>query len=451
MKIKRYMAPDMRRAIQLVRQEEGADAVILSSRSVEGGVEIVAASDYDQQLVAEMSLGSSMRTTDVALEMGRAMADAPAVAETPAATAAGGQEAPRQVQALETIEAEAPRPTQTEATAAAEPARSAPRVKAEPDPALAAVQAQLDVLQGMLREQFAHLSWADMKTFQPERALLLREVATLDLDPELADELIAEVTQPVPSETCWREVVFGLARRAKVVARDPIEQGGVFALVGPTGVGKTTTLAKLAARHCLRHGRDSLALITTDSFRMAAQRQLDAYAEILGVHVHRAESATDLKRLLARFVDKRLVLIDTAGMAPRDCRLAAYLKQLEDCSEVRRYLVLSVNAQRAAMEDALQAFGGASLAGIAFTKLDEVQALGPALSMLIRSGLPAAWLCDGQRVPEDLKVARVVHLVSWAIRRPEAPANPVARPLAAMRTPLPAENSDSKERAHATV
>ncbi len=449
MKIKRYMAPDMRRAIQRVRQEEGADAVIISSRSVAGGVEIVAASDYDQQLVAEMSLASSMRPTDMALAMGEAMTERPAVDPSEGHATVGDAPPAEELQLTEP--APGPRAEPTVATTEPEPQATTPVVtQAEPDPALKAVQAQLDVLKGMLREQFAHLSWADLKTFQPERALLMREVATLDLDPELADELIDEVAEPGPSEAGWREVVFGLARRLKVCARDPIEQGGVFALVGPTGVGKTTTLAKLAARHCLRHGRESLALITTDSFRMAAQRQLDAYAEILGVEVHRAESAEDLKRLLARFADKRLVLIDTAGMAPRDCRLAAYLKQLDDCSEIHRYLVLSVNAQRAAMEEALQAFGGSSLAGIALTKLDEVQALGPAVSMLIRSGLPAAWLCDGQRVPEDLKVARVVHLVSWAVRRPEVPANPNARSLPGMRRQPSTENSN-KERAHATV
>ncbi|TVS18540.1 MAG: flagellar biosynthesis protein FlhF [Gammaproteobacteria bacterium] len=420
MKIKRYMAPDMRRAIHLVRREEGADAVILSSRSVDGGVEIVAASDYDQQLVAEMSLASSMRQVDVAL-------------------AAGGDDTLDERSATDSAPAQVAQRMQAVG-------EDKPTTAVELDPALKAMQAQLDVMQGMLREQFAQLSWADLRTFQPERALLMRGVASLDLDPELAEELVTAVSQPGNPEGAWREVVFGLARRLRVVARDPIDSGGVFALVGPTGVGKTTTLAKLAARHCLRHGRESLALITTDSFRMAAQRQLDAYGEILGVDVHRADTADTLQILLQKFSNKRLVLVDTAGMAPRDCRLAAYLGQLEGCRDIQRYLVLSANAQRAAMNDAVHAFGGSGLAGIALTKLDEVPALGPALSVLIRTGLPAAWLCDGQRVPEDLKVARAVHLVSWAIRRP-AEKDTQDSPL----PPAFERHASSKEMAHAAV
>ena len=188
----------------------------------------------------------------------------------------------------------------------------------------------------------------------------------------------------------------------------------MFALVGPTGVGKTTTIAKLAARHCLRHGPESLALISTDNFRVGAQRQLDAYGAILGVAVRRAETGDDLRRQLEELSDRRLVLIDTAGMAPRDRRLAESLGRLADAGDIRRMLVLSANMQLAVMRDAVCFFGGDTLAGITLTKLDESPGLGAALSILVETALPAVWLSEGQRVPEDLKLARVIHLLGWA-------------------------------------
>jgi flagellar biosynthesis protein FlhF len=188
----------------------------------------------------------------------------------------------------------------------------------------------------------------------------------------------------------------------------------VFAFVGPTGVGKTTTIAKLAARHCLRHGRESVALITTDSFRIGAHRQLDAFAAILGVPVRLADSAEKLASLLRELGNRRLVLIDTAGVAPRDTAITSALAHLDVNARIRRCLVLAANVQPSVMQDAVRAFGGKELAGAVLTKMDETNVLGAAISVLIESKLPAVWLSSGQRVPEDLTLARVAHLLKRA-------------------------------------
>jgi flagellar biosynthesis protein FlhF len=401
MKIKRFRAPDMRRAIQQVRQEHGPDAVILSSRSVEGGVEIVSALDYDAELVtgllgptaAEPTVSAPERHVDLAVAHAGAAADQPDHLQVGTS-------------ALEPV-AETPPPARRTRPPVIEMDWAA-------DPSLLAMQQELAAVKGMLSEQFARLSWADMRAFHPGRALLLRRVATLGLDDTLASTLVEEVARPDDAAQGWREVMLGMARRLKVPPTDPLDEGGVLALVGPTGVGKTTTIAKLAARHCLRHGADSLALISTDNYRVGAQRQLDAYGAILGVPVRRVENGEDLQRQLAELGDRRLVLIDTAGMAPRDRRLSESLGRLGAVAGLRRMLVLSVNMQLTVMQDAVRFFGGESLSGVALTKLDECPSLGAAVSMLIDCGLPAVWLSEGQRVPEDLKLARVIHLLGWA-------------------------------------
>lgn len=387
MNIKRFFAPDMRRAIHLVRSEHGPDAVILSSQSVDGGVEIIAAGEYDENLVAQISAGSGRSEVESRSDGPEAL---PASDARDAPEASDGPDAP-----------EAP-----EAAAAA----PEPRV-AGSEPELRILHEELRALKGILRDQLARLSWSDLPGADPRRTALVRRLEALGLDTLIAETLVKEVDHPEHSEAAWRDVVFGLAKRIKVLREDPLDAGGVFALVGPTGVGKTTTIAKLAARHCLRYGRDSLALITTDNYRIGGHRQLDAYGAILGVPVRRADGGAELQSLLNELADRRLVLIDTAGMAPRDERVAAAMRELSAVSNVRRFLVLAANMQQSVMSEAARCFGNGKPAGVILTKLDEATSLGAALSLLIKARLPVAWLSDGQRVPEDLKLARIAHLI----------------------------------------
>lgn len=387
MNIKRYFAPDMRRAINLVRTEHGPDAVILSSDSVEGGVEIVAAVDYDPSLMTHMQgRGDSAEATSAAVSPSKPAAVAPQQAEPALATQSGESELPVLATTRE----------------------------------LRAIQKEMFALKGLMRERFA---WSDLRAMTPQRNWLMRRAEAFGLTATTADAVVSEVEHPEHEERAWREVVFGLARRLTVMREDPIDEGGVFALVGPTGVGKTTTIAKLAARHCLEHGRDSVALITTDNFRIGAHRQLDAFAAILGIPVRLADSADKLASLLRELGNRRLVLIDTAGVAPRDTAIANALAHLDVNTRIRRFLVLAANMQPTVMEDAVRAFGGKDLAGTVLTKMDETNVLGAAISVLIESQLPAVWLSDGQRVPEDLKLARVAHLLKRATVVPENEAS----------------------------
>jgi flagellar biosynthesis protein FlhF len=195
----------------------------------------------------------------------------------------------------------------------------------------------------------------------------------------------------------------------------------VLALLGPTGVGKTTTVAKLASRFVREHGARHLGLLTTDNYRVGAHEQLQNYGRLLGVPVQMVDSAEDLATALAALANKRLVLVDTAGMSQRDLRLGEALASLRR-DGLRCYLTLASNAHETMLDETIAAFGALPLAGCVLTKLDECPSLGGTLSALIRHRLPVACVTDGQRVPEDLRPARARDLVSLAAQRAQAHA-----------------------------
>ena len=380
MRIKRYFAQEIRQAIAQVREELGPDAVILSTRRTEGGVELVAATDYDEGLLER----------ELAAPAGR-----PAAPSAPAPAAAGERPGPA-------------------AADAGEGAKERRVVWAQ-DPAIVQMREEIQALRGLIEEGLSRLAWGELGRRAPRRVELLRRLGALGLAPEVAAAVAEQVGEQDDGERAWRQALAALARMLPVAADDLLDEGGIVALVGPTGVGKTTTVAKLAARFALRHGQRSVALVSTDGYRVGAHDQLLTYGRLLGVPVQPAASREELGRVLQGLLDRRLVLIDTAGMGPRDLRLSEALGALAGVPMVRRYLVLSAAAHPAALEEAVRAFAPAGLDGCVLTKLDEAGTLGEALSVTIRHRLPVAWLTDGQRVPEDLQPARAHVLVSKAV------------------------------------
>jgi flagellar biosynthesis protein FlhF len=219
----------------------------------------------------------------------------------------------------------------------------------------------------------------------------------------VATELADDVPQAASYQEAMRIVVRRFGERLPLVTWDMAEDGGVFAIVGPTGVGKTTSIAKIAARFVLRHGVEQLGLVSTDTYRIGARQQLANFARILRAPMHVAENAADLRRVLDGFSNKKLVLIDTAGMSQRDVRLANQFTTLKvEGHNVRTVLALSAGADRACLAEALKVFAAAEPEALIVTKLDEAASLGGVLSLAIGSRLPVAYLADGQRVPEDL-------------------------------------------------
>jgi flagellar biosynthesis protein FlhF len=207
-----------------------------------------------------------------------------------------------------------------------------------------------------------------------------------------------------------------------------LEKGGVYALVGPTGVGKTTTTAKLAARCVVRHGSDKLALLTTDGYRIGGHEQLRIYGKILGVTVYAVKDAQDLTLALAELRGKHMVLIDTVGMGQRDKMVAEQAAMLAGCgTEVKRLLLLNAASSGDTLEEVARSYQGGGLAGAIITKLDEAVTTGCALDTAIRHQLPLYFTATGQRVPEDLHLADSRQLVNSAFNNLPA-ASPFAMP-----------------------
>ena len=216
-------------------------------------------------------------------------------------------------------------------------------------------------------------------------------------------------------ETEWAAQILERNLRA-ASAEDAIEnRGGVFALIGATGVGKTTTTAKIAAAFAARHGAGQLGLITLDAYRVGAHEQMRAYGRILGVPVHTAHDRASLEDLLELLAAKKLILIDTAGMAQRDTRTRELLDMLSHRS-VQRLLVVNAASQGETIEDVLVAYRAGSCAGMVLSKIDEAIKLGPALDAAIRHRLTVVGVANGQRVPEDWHRLSANALVQRAMR-----------------------------------
>jgi flagellar biosynthesis protein FlhF len=237
----------------------------------------------------------------------------------------------------------------------------------------------------------------------------------MGISPDICNQLLNRVSDVDTDEQAWKKALYLLATDLRVIEDDLMEQGGVVALIGPTGVGKTTTVAKLAARFALKHGNHSVALISTDTYRIGAQEQLNTYARILDVPIRMAATPEELAVALNAFSAKRLVLVDTAGMSQRDLQLSERLAFLNlPGRDVRCFLTLSAATDQASLEQAVKAFGVAQPEGCILTKVDEAGSLGGALSTLIHNRLPLGFITDGQKVPEDIHLARAHTLVDQA-------------------------------------
>lgn len=388
MKMKHYRAPDMRQALRQVRDAQGPDAVILSSRKIQGGVEVVAAVDYDE---ADSGVDSYGRASESAPQ--------PAAASRSQAYSAPFVTAPAEDD-VEDFATLAQRMSDPGADAAAQDS----------------VNNELRTLRRMLETQLATLAWNDLSRRSPVQTELLKQLTLLGLSQDLCVELVSQMPPRLELAEAQRVALALISRRIAVVEERWMHTGGMVAMVGPTGVGKTTLIAKLAARWVMRHGPRQIALVSTDSMRIGAQEQMHALGRLLGVPAYSVESMQHLPDLLDQLSDKRLVLIDTAGLSQRDAALVNELTQLRCASaRIETCLVLSAAAQAGTIEQTLERFAAARPGSCVLTKLDEATSLGGALSALLRSHLPLAYLSDGQRVPEDLSPARAHRLIARAV------------------------------------
>lgn len=274
---------------------------------------------------------------------------------------------------------------------------------------------ELSRLRGLLQNQLAGFAWGSARRRDPLRVMVLQTLFAAGFGSALARTLAARLPRGLGDESVQRWLRHVLIRNVPHLAaeNDLIARGGRYALVGSTGSGKTTTLAKLAARGAEIHGAAGIALVAADPYRVGAQAQLAVYAELLGVALHVAEDRGALADLLPRLAAQKLVLIDTAGFAPSDARSRTF--NGFDELGAQRVAVVAASQQGAAIEQAMTRFGRGAVACV-LTKLDEAPQLGAALDSLIRHRLPLAYVTGGQRVPEDLHRPSTAYLIDRALK-----------------------------------
>jgi flagellar biosynthesis protein FlhF len=366
MQIKRIVAGDVRSALAQVRAALGAEAVILSNRTVPEGVEIVAAMDFDAGQFAARNHGAGT--------MARS-ADSPAA---PVAAVSAATDAPA--------------------------------------PVLDEMRRELVSLRGFIERELAGLASTEEERRDPTRARLTESLVALGLPVALARTIARGTRIESDADTNLRNALAVLAHRLPVADDSLFDRGSVLALVGPSGVGKTTTIAKLAARCVMRHGARSCALITTDTDRIGATEQIRTYGRILGIPVMTAPDVHALRSALDGLKDRRLVLVDTAGIGQRDARLVEQVELLSPLPDVTRLLVLAATTQAHALGETVRAYRALAPAACIVTKLDEAGSLGGLIGTAIEYELPLAWVSAGHRVPEDLNPARAHQLVAQAAR-----------------------------------
>ncbi|KTD41622.1 flagellar biosynthesis protein FlhF [Legionella parisiensis] len=341
MKLKRFVATDTRSAMKQIKETLGADAVILSSHHVDGGVEVVAAIDFDETILSTSA-----------------------------------------------------------AVSCAEPTSQANKYQMQTP--LDDMRQEIQTLRSMLEAQLR----GNVGIHEPLHTILLQKLLYLGVSHTTAANWACSVRSDLNQQRGWEAVLNQIADQLTICDTRRIEEGGVYAFVGPTGVGKTTTLAKIAARFTLRFGADKLGLVTMDTYRIAAQEQLMMYGKILGVKVCVAQDEVSLARVLRQLNDKKLILIDTAGMNPADERVVKQMHVLGTyLLSISKVLVLPATSHYQVLIDAIKRYDANQIDQCILTKLDESLAVGGALSALIESGLGVSYLTHGQRVPEDIKMA----------------------------------------------
>jgi len=390
MNVQRFFAGNSRDALKNVKAGLGPDAVILSNNTVDGGVEILAIAGDDISQLTQPAVGTRSQRSRGA----KAAAES---AEPPSAPEAA---------------------TQT------------PLAKAHAELAIARnVIHEIKSLRGVVEDQLAALAWGELARSDPPKSRVMRELLRCGFSAQYARELVAKMPPGGDARSAAEWIRSALALNLQVVPAEHeiVNRGGVYALVGPTGVGKTTTAAKLAARCVVRYGADKVALLTTDGYRVGAHEQLRIYGKILGLAVHAVKDATDLNITLSELRSKHLVLIDTVGMSQRDQRVAEQIAMLAGAgTDVKRLLLLPATSSGETLEDVVCAYqraqpaagraGAGGVSGCIFSKIDEGVNIGTVLDVAMRHRLPVHYVANGQRVPEDLKLPNVPYLLHRALR-----------------------------------
>ena len=403
MNVKKFTAATSREALRKVRDALGPDAVILSNRPVDGIVEILALASDDVASVSAPAHETEMAQPRPNLSMPPEGYGNRRVAHS----AQGAQGAEPFDMSLMATQMSS---MMQQALAHAKDAASAE---------MSGMMNEIRAMRGEMQTQLAEMSWTSTQQRDPQKTVVLREMLAAGFSASLARYLVEKLPSGKDEAQSMAWIKTVLSRNLQTISNEDeiLEKGGVFALVGPTGVGKTTSTAKLAARCVMRHGPEKLALITTDAYRIGGHEQLRIYGKILGVMVHSVKDESDLRIALKELRNKHTVLIDTVGVSQRDQNVAEQVAMLSETgADVKRLLCLNSTSTLETLNEVVRAYQGSGLAGCIMTKLDEAASIGNVLDVVIRQKLNMFYISNGQRVPEDLHLADRAMLVDRAFR-----------------------------------
>jgi len=383
MKIKKYFASDMRQALEMARDEYGSDVVILSNRKVSGGVELIAAEDYDEEIYNK---STQTRQTVEQIKQGQEKADAIKVEHTPGSGTSSAHDAVSDIWTR--------------------------------DSTMDQMRDELKSLRSMLEQQMSGLAWGAIGRQHPLWANLIRQLVNLDLTPKLARQFVEEIPEDYQFDQAWRTVLALLTYRVPQFHDNILTAGNTVVFFGPSGSGKTTTIAKMATRYALEYGTQNIMLATTDIYRVGAREQLRSYARILGIPIRTINNKEDYLGLFDGAINEKLILVDTAGLSIKDSKHQEQLGLLKSAAQkTMNCLVLPTTEHYNGLSKLIDSYQKFDPDFCIPTKLDEAISLGGLLSVAIEKSLPIASICDGQKVPEDMHEMKPYELVSRVVSR----------------------------------
>lgn len=449
MNIKRFFGKNSREALSMVRKELGENAVILSNRAMNGGNEIMAfkeedmnamvARDESQQrsfseesndaptLLSLLSKNNRNKTADTHMDKSESLpteiVDYDAIVRRAELknNAAVNKQAEVQKQAAPI------RPVAPQKPAVQQISRPAAPVSqpASPLPSIQSSQQMTDMLNEMrnmrsvIESQLTAISWGNIQQRDPIKSKMLSTLLSAGFSAALSRQLTEKMPENLSEDKAmaWVKAILSINLNTIENETEVLDQGGIFALIGPTGVGKTTTTAKLAARYVMKHGTENLGIITTDAYRIGGHEQLRIYGKILGVMVHAVKDEADLKIALNELKNKHTVLIDTVGVSQRDRMVAEQIAMLSSTNmPVKKLLCLNATSTGETLTDVIKAYKRKGLEGCIITKLDEAATIGNALDVVIREKIKLYYVANGQRVPEDIHLANKAYLIQHALK-----------------------------------
>jgi flagellar biosynthesis protein FlhF len=426
MNIRRFFGKNSREALTIVRQELGDDAVILSNRAVAGGNEIMAFREVEMNAMVN---ATPAHTTSE-------------LYETTPWLSLLNKNASEQQQSVtadsmdNTIKTSNHRQTPLNHDVDAHNNLQANKSNAATSKQMVWMLKEMRSMRNVIESQLATIAWGNIQQRDPIKSEVLSGLLGARFSPALSRYLAEKLPSNLDSKKAQAWVKYILSKNLNTIENEAeiLDQGGVFALIGPTGVGKTTTTAKLAARYVMKHGTQNLGLITTDAYRVGGHEQLRIYGKILGVVVYAVKDETDLALALNELKNKHTILIDTVGVSQRDRMVTEQIALLSSSkATIKKLLCLNATNTGETLTDVISAYKGKGLDGCIITKLDEAVTIGNTLDVIIREKLKLYYTANGQRVPEDINLANKIALIELALNS-KSPAN---RPFEFLEEELP--------------